>query len=123
MLKKGDYLIFLITIVIIVLSFISVHRYKYSQGNIIAVISVDNRVVERIHLNEVEESRIIQIDGEYGGTVEVEKGRIRFVESDCPDKLCVKTGWLAKKGEVAVCLPNRAMIKIEGERIDVDIVS
>ncbi|HEX2925453.1 MAG TPA: NusG domain II-containing protein [Ruminiclostridium sp.] len=39
-------------------------------------------------------------------------GRIRFEKSDCPDKICIKTGWLGKVGQTAACLPNKIFLKI-----------
>lgn len=60
---------------------------------------------------------------DYRAVVLVENGRIRFEESNCPDKTCVKTGWLDKPGDSAVCLPGRFMIKIEGIKDEVDGVT
>lgn len=37
---------------------------------------------------------------------------ICFEESDCPDKICVKTGRIGMAGESAACLPNQIIIKI-----------
>ena len=34
-------------------------------------------------------------------------GSIAFLESDCPDKICVKSGKLHRAGEYAACIPNR----------------
>lgn len=42
-------------------------------------------------------------------------GSIRFEESDCPDKICIKTGRLRKVGESAACLPNKMIMKIVPE--------
>lgn len=39
-------------------------------------------------------------------------GGIAFIESDCPDKICVKSGKLSKAGQYAACVPNRIYIKI-----------
>ncbi|ACL75472.1 NusG domain II-containing protein [Ruminiclostridium cellulolyticum] len=39
-------------------------------------------------------------------------GRIRFEDSDCPDKVCIKTGWLDKVGQTSACLPNEVFLKI-----------
>lgn len=47
--------------------------------------------------------------------IEINNRRARFVTSDCPDKVCVNTGWLTSPGQSAVCLPNRLSITIEGE--------
>lgn len=37
---------------------------------------------------------------------------IAFIESDCPDKICVNTGYINRSGQSAVCLPNRVSIHI-----------
>jgi hypothetical protein len=54
-------------------------------------------------------------------------GTIRFEESDCPDKICIKTGKIASIGQSAACLPNGMLVKIvpSGERSedDLDIVA
>lgn len=59
-------------------------------------------------------------DGRYdleavGYTVhlEVAEGRVRFVDSPCPDHLCEGFGWLAEEGDWAACLPARAALRIE----------
>lgn len=91
--------------------------FKWYQGNqlglLIAVISQDNQLIEKIDLNQVSEPREIIIAGKYNEIIMIEKGRIRFKEADCPDKICVYTGWLTEPGDIAVCLPNRAVVKIE----------
>ncbi len=46
--------------------------------------------------------------------IEVKDGRVRFLSSDCPDKICVNTGWLGKAGQSAVCLPNRLSVTVSG---------
>lgn len=50
-------------------------------------------------------------------------GNIAFIASDCPDKVCVKTGKIHRVGEYAACLPNGIILKIvpEGERDDDDV--
>ena len=39
-------------------------------------------------------------------------GSIAFTESDCPDKICVKTGKLHLAGQTAACLPKQVYVKI-----------
>lgn len=41
-----------------------------------------------------------------------EEGGIAFIASDCPDKVCIKTGRLYRAGEYAACLPNGIIVKI-----------
>ncbi len=46
---------------------------------------------------------VLHIDGE---------GNIRFIDSDCPDKICIKTGKIHLAGQSAACLPNGIVVKI-----------
>jgi hypothetical protein len=44
--------------------------------------------------------------------LEIAGGRVRMVDSACPDKLCVKRGWISSPGQSIVCLPNRVVIEV-----------
>lgn len=125
MLKKGDILIFGILAAAIVASFAYVSAYKRADNgtNKIAIIKVKDKVINSIDLSTVTEPQRIEISDKYNLVVLVENGRIRFEEAECPDKVCVDTGWLSEKGDIAVCLPNSTMIKIEGQSQKIDIVT
>ena len=56
-------------------------------------------------------------------TLEVTDGRIRFRQSGCPDKICVHSGWLSKKGQTAACLPAGVSVRIEGGGGELDAVA
>ena len=43
-------------------------------------------------------------------TFQVQDHAIRFLSSDCPDKVCVNTGFLREDLQVATCLPNRTTL-------------
>ena len=61
--------------------------------------------------------------GQSHGIIEVQNGKIRFKQAQCPDQVCVNTGWIQRPGEIAVCLPSGMIIKIEGTaQSDVDII-
>lgn len=47
--------------------------------------------------------------------IEILDGSARAKSSSCPDKICVKSGWIKNVNEQAVCLPNKVIIKIVGE--------
>ncbi len=73
---------------------------------------------EIIYGGEVVMTKALSEDGTFdiGGTrIEISEGHIRFVSSDCPDKTCVKSGWLEKSGESAACVPNRVVIRLTGK--------
>lgn len=125
MLKKGDIVLLVIITVMVVISFAAVSKYKSSGYDTreVAVIKMRDRVIKSIDLSSVTEPQKIKVSGEYNQVILVENGRIRFLETDCPDKICVSAGWLSEKGDMAVCVPNNTMIKIEGQSDKVDIVT
>lgn len=53
--------------------------------------------------------------GKNGLTVQlaVEEGRICFLSSGCPDKICVRSGWLSRTGQTAACLPAGVVVRVE----------
>ncbi|MFQ6112677.1 MAG: NusG domain II-containing protein [bacterium] len=56
------------------------------------------------------------IKGPVGETkIEIAQGSIRVVDSDCPQRLCVRQGKIRRTGEIIVCMPNRISIWIEGK--------
>lgn len=120
MLKKGDILLIAAIILATAAGSVAMALYDGSGGHRIAVIKQDDKIIERIDLDRVTQARRINIEGEYSEVILVEKGRIRFEEADCPNRDCVKTGWISKKGTSAVCLPNRTSITIERGPDDVD---
>ena len=57
------------------------------------------------------------------------EGRVAFVHSDCPDQICVRTGFLALPGRFAACLPRHMLLTVvadeeagEGSLPEVDYV-
>ncbi len=50
--------------------------------------------------------------GYYTVHFEVKDGKIRFVDSPCPDHTCESFGWLSEPGAWAACLPARAKLSI-----------
>jgi hypothetical protein len=37
---------------------------------------------------------------------------IAFIESNCPDQVCVNTGIIHRDGQFAACMPNEVVLKI-----------
>ena len=88
----------------------------------VAVVEVDGRSVCRLDLS-VDTHRTIR--GPLGETIiQIRAGRIRIADSCCPHRICVRTGWVEQAGRMIVCVPNRVMVRIEGQGdVDADAVS
>lgn len=50
--------------------------------------------------------------GGYTLTVEIRDGRARVRETDCPDKICQRTGWISHKGETVICAPATVRLTV-----------
>ncbi len=68
--------------------------------------------------------REVGVRGWQGDSVfEIRDGSVRMVESACPDKLCVRSGWISRPGESIVCLPNRVVLEIKASEGGPDAVN
>lgn len=55
------------------------------------------------------------VTGPLGVTrIEIVPGRARIARDPSPRQLCVKQGWLARAGDVAMCLPNQVSLELAG---------
>lgn len=77
-----------------------------------ARVAVDGRGEDML-LSLAEDGRYSIEGGRLPVTLEVTGGRIRFVESRCPDHICEHTGWLSQEYDQAVCMPAGVSVTVE----------
>ncbi|MDR1892728.1 MAG: NusG domain II-containing protein [Oscillospiraceae bacterium] len=82
--------------------------------NMTAVITSPDGV-QKVNLLAVTRTHTLELGGEYGVTLLVERGAIQFRDSACRDRICVKSGVLNRIGDIAVCLPAHVSVRIEGK--------
>lgn len=83
-----------------------------SDEKLTAVVTVDGAEVLSVNLSEITEEQLFTLDN--GVVIKAYDSKICFYESNCKDKICINSGELSNKGEVAACVPNKTVIKIEG---------
>lgn len=77
------------------------------------VIEIEGEVVQELNLLRNGEG--IRFTSQRGyNVVEIKDGKVRISEADCPDQICVNTGWREHVGQVIVCMPHHFVVKIEG---------
>ncbi|WP_455210573.1 NusG domain II-containing protein [Kaarinaea lacus] len=55
----------------------------------------------------------IDVPGALGiSKLQVEDGKIRFVQSPCDNKQCIHQGWIRQGGEFAACVPNKVSVQV-----------
>lgn len=76
-------------------------------------------------LYALDDSRTLEITGHNGIvlTVEIRDGRVRVRESNCPDQVCVHSGWLSRGGQTAACVPAGVCVQVYGKQTAVDGVT
>ncbi len=86
-----------------------------------AIIRQDGRIFAEIDLGSRHE---VMVPGPLGTTrVAIEPGRARVVADPGPRQYCVRQGWLARPGEIAICAPNHVSVQIAGRTRAYDSLS
>lgn len=117
-------LLLLLAVVLVMIGALIFLYLRPAEGEL-AVITVDGAVVKTIDLSAVTGTQTFTITTHQGeNVIEAERGRIRIVEADCPDGICVATGWITAGDLPIVCLPHRLVITIEtGSESEIDGVT
>lgn len=113
--KRGDRFILLVLCGVVLSSLVPL-LFRDQVGRY-ATVTRDGHVIQRVDLQGSGLPRRIEVLGEDGArnVILVERARVRILESNCANGLCVERGWLEKPGDTAVCLPHRVMVTVEGK--------
>lgn len=90
-------------------------RLKEPAHGLTAYIYQDGQLIETIDLHAVTAPYTFTVPALDGGsnTVEVRPDAIGIIDADCPDKLCVSTGFVNSTLLPIVCLPHRLVIELK----------
>jgi hypothetical protein len=111
-LRPNDVVLFLVLILLAVGIFFIASSTE--QGLYARVASFEHNVYINLSHNQIfspEDAPTVLI--------KIEDGAIAFFESDCPDQVCVHSGFLRRPGQWAACLPNRVLVTILGDGDDI----
>jgi hypothetical protein len=62
------------------------------------------------------QERQLAFEGPLGITqVEIAHEAVRVTDSPCPRKVCIGMGEVQRSGDLLACVPNRLVVRIEGE--------
>lgn len=83
----------------------------------------DGEVLYSFDLTKTEDTTFDIYYKDSKNTIEIKDGKIRISEAECPDKTCVKSGWLSSSAMPVVCLPNHLVIEFANNNSEVDAVA
>jgi hypothetical protein len=93
---------------------IAVSFYLFpATGTQLAEISVDGTVVRTVTLRPGYHEEFRIGGSEHYDVIEIDGSRVRVKEADCPDQICVKTGWIRTAPQQIVCLPWRVVVRVK----------
>ncbi len=110
--KKKNDLLLLAALICAGLIFALVLFFTRSQGGLV-IVCVDGKEVYR---HDLSVDTVETITGADGGsnTITVKNGKVAVTEADCPDGLCVNTGYISTSDQSIICLPHKLVVSIEG---------
>ena len=109
--KWGDCVI--IALVLALALAVALPFYLRPYDTLTCEIVQDGAVVKTIALTGTV-NETVTVEGAVTNRIEVTAEGVRFLESDCPDQVCVRSGLLTRAGQSAVCLPNRVIVRLTG---------
>ncbi|MCI8335751.1 MAG: NusG domain II-containing protein [Peptococcaceae bacterium] len=115
--------LFLFGLVILALLAIIFFFPREKTGDIIATVYYRSEEYTKINLSQAKDGTILKIPGDLPVKLKVKNHHIRFVDAQCPDKICEQYGYIGSPGEQAVCLPAKVGIIIGSDASDVDMMA
>lgn len=111
--KKNEK-IFIVVIFLIALVFIVLNRINSKDKVMVSVKNASDIPLLTFNINE---DNYYTIQGDYGiFNIEVKDGKCRAVDVECPNQICVHTGWISVDNPVPIiCLPNNLIVSIDEE--------
>lgn len=117
--KKGDYLVILI-ILLISSSMFYINKGKMVENNNkYILVKVNGKEYSRYEINNKNKNKRFKIKTKYGeNEIEILEDGVVMRESSCKDKICIHMGTIKNVKESIICLPNRLIITIENKERD-----
>jgi hypothetical protein len=115
--KKWDVIII---ISLIIISFIPetvlfITTYNKYQNYYVQVYS-DGKLYKELPLKKISDKTVFTVKNDLGtNIIEINKGKVKIIDADCHDKVCVKSHTISKPGEGIICLPHKLVVKITGK--------
>ena len=116
--KWGDGVIIAV-VLICAAALAAVLAWQSAGDRLYAEVYQNGELVEHIALTDATD-RTIDLDGH--NTIILHGKTARMAHADCRDQVCVRTGTLTHAGQAAVCLPNKVVLKLVGEKTEVDAI-
>lgn len=97
-------------------------RHYFASPGIRAVIKQNGEIIRVLDLSGDYEISVESGEGGYN-SIHVKEGSIAVTDADCPDRLCVKQGYISSGELPIVCLPHKLSVEVISYDNEVDGVT
>ena len=119
--RNKEIIAVLILVLIAVVSFVCVRFFVEGKGKYVKVY-VNNKLTKTFDLNKDREY-FIETKVGYNLLI-IKNNKVRILDADCPNKICVDKGYISKNDESIICLPHYVVVTVESnEEKAVDAVA
>ena len=109
--KKTDIMIVLAIVLVSIITW-GAYNFVFADSSGKAEIYYESKLVKTVALDTGVDKTFSIPQNEHVVFHLYKDGTISFEHSDCPDKICIKSGKLKMVGRTAACLPNKIILKI-----------
>ena len=104
--------IIIVVILLISLVFVVINRINSKDKVMVSVRDATDKILLTFNINE---DNYYTLQGDYGTfNIEVKDGKCRAIDVECPNQICVHTGWISVDNPVPIiCLPNNLIVSID----------
>ncbi|MCM1091859.1 MAG: NusG domain II-containing protein [Butyrivibrio sp.] len=104
-------LAFVISVIFLLSLILSIYILHPSQSHIVEIVQ-DDTILYTLDMTHAEDQEFtIHYDKGSSNTIQIQNGKIRVSEAECPDKTCVNMEELYSESLPIVCLPNHLIIR------------
>lgn len=107
--KKKDVILIAIVLLAILASVFANKAINSGKSDRIEIY-VKNKLYKEYPIDANE--KIVIKNGNEKNIIYIHDNGVEMLEADCPDEVCIRTGFINKAGQSIVCLPHKINIKI-----------
>ena len=91
-----------------------------SKDDLVANVYYDDEIILTVSLDK---DNSYKVNGSLSEMIIIVKNKkIKVLESDCKDHICVNQGFIFRENQTITCLPNKIFIKLEKKDSLIDVV-
>jgi hypothetical protein len=123
-LKPLDFVVIIVLVIITIgSSGFAIYNSQKNYKTKYVEIEVKGKLYKKLPLDNSKKQQIKVVTDLGENVIEIENSKVRIIDADCKDKICIKDGAISKPGSVLVCLPHKVVVQIKGENTESDVLS